>query len=71
MMVGRQHASGILDMPEEIQRIIVRLLSCKDVCNATLACKMFYAWGSALSSVAAKSLIPYQSSMASLLRFQA
>ena len=58
-------------LPEELAREIVHLLSCRDVCNASLACKAFWEWGNTLAFIEASTTMPSQEMMANLLRFQA
>ena len=48
----------------------MQLLSCKDVCSSTLACKGLWHWGSALTSIDI-TMDPTKHKLASLLRFQA
>lgn len=55
-------------LPEELLRVIVKLTSNRDVCNATAACKDFSQLANALSCGEAAASC---SSMESLVQFQA
>ena len=52
-MLMRSQTKAPPVLPLEVARTIVESLSITDACNATMACKAFYHWASALSTVSA------------------
>lgn len=60
-------------MPTDVARNIVQRLSCRDICAAASACRAFYSWASACSSLEATCWSSPEGSekAASLLRFLA
>ena len=63
--------SGIPNLPRELASEIVKRLSCKDICNATLASKAFWQqFGNAIVFLEGATRVPSQQSLPALLRFQ-
>ena len=62
--------TDVPDLPEEIQRQIVQLLSAKACCNAANACKAFYQWANAVCTINATTVFPNRRNLSSLVLFQ-